>query len=78
MDATKPEWSPAERLVSGAAPSAISPTVEVQSVPRLELTGLRQPQAIRHSEKISVQQRLTAWEVPVAGTTPLRKASGAD
>lgn len=41
MDATTYEWSPAERFVSGVAPSATSPSVDVQSVPRFMPFGLR-------------------------------------
>ena len=42
MDATTYEWSPAERFVSGAAPSATSPSVDVQSAPRFMPFGIRQ------------------------------------
>jgi hypothetical protein len=41
IDAARREWSPAERFVSGAAQSAISPTVNVQSVPRFKQLSSR-------------------------------------
>ncbi len=61
------EWSSAERFVSGAAPNAKSPTVDVQSVPRF--VQLRcftpTPEILSPKECISLRF-LTTWEVPVA------------
>ena len=64
MDATPYEWSPAERFVSGAAPSATSPTVDEQSVPRFMQFGPRQSPGNRLQRKPHLAH-LTTWEVPV-------------
>lgn len=69
IDVTAIEWSPAERFVSGAAPSAISPSVDVQSVPRFMPFGLRQLLGSRLQGKPCLPH-LATWEVPVAGITP--------
>jgi hypothetical protein len=50
IDATQCEWSPAERFVSGAAQSAISPTVDVQSVPRFKQLGSRHSLGLNKGE----------------------------
>ena len=65
MDATLNEWSPAERFVSGAAPSATSPAVEMQSVPSFKQFGRVDRWETVFKENHAYLPHLTTWEVPV-------------